>query len=294
MIRIVLSILLVALLGMIVPLPLSAAEKGLILTVELQLKLGDAFLAEHEYYRAVTEYKKLLILFPDSPQTDAALFKIGTAYVQGDELESAARSFASIRERYPESRFAPQAGYQEALCFWRLNRFDEAEAAFNRVVARYPSSSEAPRALLETALVSFDRKDLPAARRELERFLESYPKDQRVGKARGALSLMDEEPPRKSPVVAGFLSALLPGAGHIYAGHYKDGITSLFLNGLFIAGTVVALQQENYAVAGVVGVIGLPFYVGNIYGAANAATKWNISIRRELRGNIAVTLDSPF
>ena len=95
-------------------------------------------------------------------------------------------------------------------------------------------------------------------------------------------------------MVAGFLSALVPGAGHIYAGHYGDGVTSFFLNGLFIAGTVVAVRQENYAVAGAVGAIGLPFYIGNIYGAANAANKWNISVRKDLRNTIAITLDSPF
>jgi len=80
----------------------------------------------------------------------------------------------------------------------------------------------------------------------------------------------------------------------MYAGHYGDGATALLLNGLFIAGTVVAVRQENYAVAGIVGVIGLPFYVGNIYGAANAATKWNLSVRKELRDKLAVTLDYNF
>ncbi|HTY20537.1 MAG TPA: hypothetical protein VMC44_02760, partial [Geobacteraceae bacterium] len=64
--------------------------------------------------------------------------------------------------------------------------------------------------------------------------------------------------------------------------------------GLFIAGTVVAIRQENYAVAGIVGVIGTPFYLGNIYGAANAATKWNLAVRRDLQGKLAVTLDYHF
>lgn len=77
----------------------------------------------------------------------------------------------------------------------------------------------------------------------------------------------------------------------MYAGRYGDGIMALVVNGLFIAGTVVALHEENYAVAAIVGGIGLPFYVGNIYGSANAATKWNIAVRKELRGRIAVTLD---
>jgi tetratricopeptide (TPR) repeat protein len=276
--------------------PLFAAEKGLLLTEEVQVKLGDSFMAEHEYYRAVTEYKKFLVLFPDSEQSDSVLFKIGRAYFGGDELENAARSFAAIGERYPDSTYAPAAGYQAGLCYWRLNRLEEAAAAFTAVATRYPASGDARRALLETALVDFDRKDLPGSQRELERFLATYPQDQRAEKARDAITLLDRDQqlPRKSPVVAGLLSAVVPGAGHIYAGHYGDGVTSFFLNGLFIAGTVVAIRQENYAVAGAVGVVGLPFYIGNIYGAANAATKWNISIRKELRGAIAVTLDSPF
>jgi len=53
----------------------------------------------------------------------------------------------------------------------------------------------------------------------------------------------------------------------------------------------VAIDQENYATAAVVGGIGLPFYLGNIYGAANAAGKWNLALHRDLRDRLAVTLD---
>jgi len=41
----------------------------------------------------------------------------------------------------------------------------------------------------------------------------------------------------------------------------------------------------------VVGGIGLPFYLGNIYGPANAANLWNLSLNRDLRDRLAVTLD---
>jgi tetratricopeptide (TPR) repeat protein len=294
--RTLIRLLLLALFCLAVPAPLSAAGNGIILTEEVQMHLGDSFMAEREYYRAVTEYKKFLFLFPHSEQADSVLFKTGMAYYRGDELETAAGVFTSVGEKYRESRYAPAAGYYAGLCFWRMNRLDEAAAAFSAVATRYPASGDAPRALLEKSLVEFDQRDMHGSREELERFLAAYPHDDRAAGAREALVLLeqDRELPRKSPVVAGILSALVPGAGHIYAGHLGDGITSFFLNGMFIAGTVVAVKQENYPVAGAVGVIGLPFYIGNIYGAANAATKWNISVRKELRGRIAVTLDAPF
>lgn len=292
--RSIFILLLWALAALPLPAALPAAEQGILLTEEVQMKLGDAFAAEREFYRAVTEYKKLLILFPDSAVADEALFKIGMAYYGGDEFGAAARAFASVVKRFPDSRFAPAAGYHLGHSLWRDHRLDEAAAAFTAVAERYPASGDAPRARLEGALVAFDRKDASGSRRELERFLVDYPRDERAAKAREALTLLDREPPRKSPLTAGILSALVPGAGHLYAGHPGDGATSLMLNGLFIAGTVVAVRQENYAVAGVVGAIGLPFYLGNIYGAANAATKWNVGIRKDLRGTLAVTLESPF
>ena len=56
----------------------------------------------------------------------------------------------------------------------------------------------------------------------------------------------------------------------------------------------MAVKQENYAVAGIVGTIGLPFYIGNIYGAANTATKYNLGIRNDLRSKLSVMLDYRF
>lgn len=278
------------------PAMLSAADTGILLTEEVQLRIADAFMDEGEYFRAVTEYKKFLFLFPDSEKADYASFRVGLAHYRGQEYETAAHTFAAVREKYGGSRYAADSEYFEGLCQWMLGRFDRAENAFERVVVLTPSSEYAPLALLGKSLVSFDAKNTPACRNELERFLESYPQDARATNVRKTIALLDEtrELPQKSPVTAGVMSALVPGSGYMYAGRYADGITALIVNGLFIAGTLVAVHQENYAVAAIVGGIGLPFYVGNIYGSANAATKWNIGFRKDLRGKIAVSLDYHF
>lgn len=269
---------------------------GILLTEAVQLKLADAFMAEGEYYRAVTEYKKLLILFPDSKRTEYAEFRIATAYYRGEEYESAARAFAAFQERHPGSGYAAEAGYYEGISHLGLNRPGKAESAFTRVAAAHPDSEYGRRALLGTSLIRFDRNDTAGCRRQLERYLVDYPADDRREQVRDAMGLLERnrEPARKSPLAAGILSALIPGSGQVYAGRYGDGITSFFLNGLFIAGTVMSVKQENYAVAGIVGTIGVPFYVGTIYGAANAATKYNLGIKNDLRRRLSVTLDLPF
>ena len=291
----VLLLLLAAILAALTS-PSWASGKEVVVTETVQLGLADAFLGEGEYYRAVTEYKKFLFLFPDSGKADYALFGVGTAYYRGEEYEPAARTFAAVLEKYGKGAHAAPSAYFKGVSLWKLGRFDRAEAAFDRVAALDPASEYAPLSLIGKSLLSYDARNVPGCRGELARFLESYPQDGRAERVRQTITLLDRnlEVPRKSPAVAGVMSAVVPGSGYMYAGRYGDGVVALIVNGLFIAGTVAAIHQENYAVAAIVGGIGLPFYVGNIYGSANAATKWNIGVRKELREKIAVSLDYRF
>ena len=286
----------VLLLLFLFPVPVTAADESIVLSGDVQMHLGDAFMAEGEYYRAITEYKKYLILFTDGRQRDAALFQTGRAYYLGMEYAPAVQAFAELRSSFPASPHAADAAYLAGICNARLNRPDKAAVAFESAAVMTAAAEIAPKARLGRSFVEFDRGNLTGARDELQRFLADFPADQRSGKVQTALTLLpqDGELPRKSPLAAGIFSALVPGSGHVYAGHYGDGATAFLLDGLFITGTVVAVHHENYAVAGVVGVIGLPFYIGNIYGAANAASRWNLAVRKGLRDRLAVTLDYRF
>jgi tetratricopeptide (TPR) repeat protein len=278
--------------------PAFADRAIIVLSDEVQLKLGDAFSSEGEYYRAITEYKKLLILFPDSPHADFALFKIGMSYYHGEEYEQAVQTFASFRKKFPASSHTYAVSYQQGLALVRLNLPDQASEAFAAAEAASPASaSDQRKAVFGRVLAEYDRGNTDAVRIGLERFMEKHPPDDQGAKqVTTALSMLEQQQDQrsKSPLAAGILSAVVPGSGHIYSGHYGDGFTALLLNGLFIGGTLAAVKQENYPIAAVAAIIGLPFYIGNIYGAANAATKWNIAARKDLRGKLAVTLEYPF
>jgi len=277
--------------------PLSqAAEKGVLLTESVQLKVADAFLEEGEYYRAVTEYKRFLILFPDSERADYAHFKTGLACYQGEEFETAAKSFRYVHERFGDSAYAPQACYLEGLTYWKNRQFGAARNALETVVRAYPQSESAPLALIAAAMLALEQDYLTTSRRSLQTLAGSYPEHPVAPKTSQALKLLDqyETLPRKSEVLAGLMSALVPGSGYFYAEHYGDGITAFVINALAIAGIVTAAGQENYAVAGIVGGVGLPFYFGNIYGSANAAKKWNLAIRKELRNQLELVLSCDF
>ena len=272
--------------------PLHADDGAVLLTGDVQLKIADALMEEGEYYRAVTEYKKFLILFTDSGKADYASFEIAMAYFKGEEFGAAAKSFLAMREKYPESGYAIQAGYFEGSSQWKLKNYDRTREALERLVEEHPESEYAPRSLVVICLAALDEDKAEVSRRALGRFLERYPGHPGEDNVKEAAVQLDRyrELPEKSPVLAGIMSAILPGSGYFYAEHYGDGITAFLINGLFIAGTVTAIHQENYAVAGIVGGIGVPFYLGNIYGSANAAKKWNLGVRNEVIQKINATL----
>jgi len=275
--------------------PLCADDETVLLTGEVQLKIADAFMEEGEYYRAVTEYKRFLILFPNSEKANYATFRIGLAHFKGEEFGTATLSFSILRQKYPGSEYAVEASYLKGVSYWKLKNYIKAQETLETLVDEHPTSEYAPRALLVICLAALDDDRPGPSRRALERVLDRYQQYPNREIVKEAAALIDRyrEHPQKSPVLAGILSALLPGSGYVYAERYGDGLTAFLINGLFIAGTVTAFHHENYAVGTIVGGVGLPFYLGNIYGSANAAKKWNIEMKREVIRKVQTSL-APF
>ena len=247
--------------------PVSSAAQGIELTDDLQMVLGNAFMAEGDYYRAITEYKKLVILFPDSQRLPEALYEIGMAYYKGKDYASAVKSFAKVRQTYASNYFSSAAFY-EGLSYQKLGMPDAAALAYERARlfdVKHPAAVNAHVGLILNATA---QDDIPKTRSELINFQVNYPEDERSTEIQDSFSLLDtyEARSKKSPALAGALSTVLPGSGQMYAEHYKDGLMAFLVNGLLIAGTVAAIDDENYALAGIVGGIGLPFYIGNVYG----------------------------
>ncbi len=100
---------------------------------------------------------------------------------------------------------------------------------------------------------------------------------------------------KKSPFVAGTLSALIPGLGKVYAGKPRQGITSI------IPVAILGLQTfEAYNKAGVksarfiiFGSLFSVFYIGNIWGSVLSVNIVNQEINNEINRQILFNLDIP-
>ena len=273
-----------------------AGEEAVVLTETVQLQVADGFLAEKEYYRAITEYLRFRLLFPNSDRADYALLQIGKAYLQGGEPERAVQNLQRLRENFPASTLSTQSKYLEGLATWKGKKAKEAQGLFEDLVREDPESAYAPRALAAVALIRLETDNPNGAEEALDLFLSKYPDHPRLEQVRSARRLVGEYQslPQKSEVLAGILSGIIPGAGYAYAEEFATGFMSLGVNGAFIAATWAAFANGLEAVGILAGGVGLPFYIGNIYGSALAARKWNQAVKGQARVPVFAALDFVF
>jgi putative component of membrane protein insertase Oxa1/YidC/SpoIIIJ protein YidD len=103
-----------------------------------------------------------------------------------------------------------------------------------------------------------------------------------TGEPARRLSAMDGNGiPRRSRLLSSLLSAVIPGAGHAYAGRAGDGAYSF----LSVAGTGLvawwfaddpATRDRTRVKVSIFGVLAALFYAGNVYGANVAARDYNL------------------
>lgn len=201
-----------------------------------------------EFYRAISEYKRLLHYFPDSSLERAARMRIGEAYLQGGEPGQGIAHLGVLLTLPRMAPFRPELLYLRGIGRLELKRH-----------LPYAQRADHVRAGLN------DLSAIPAG----------WPGRKRVAAFVRAMEAPARPLPSKSPWLAGGLSALLPGAGSAYGGRWSEGALAFFVNALFIGATVEAAREDDDDLAFVLGIGALAFYAGNIYAAVNGAYKFN-------------------
>lgn len=221
-----------------------------------ELLLDDGMLSRYalhlyrngEYYRAVSEYKRLLHFFPDSEYAGKADLQIGRSYMAGGRFDEAIGYWESrIKARETEGASLGPYRILYGISLLDLNRADPFRMRREQVLSAM------------TAFSGVADED-PGGRR-IRDFVDDWK----------ALP----EPETKSPWLAGSMSAVIPGSGSFYTGRKLEGVYAFFLSGLFWLATADAMRNENDALTGLFGFFTLTFYGGNIYTAVNSAHKYN-------------------
>lgn len=252
---------------------------GLLKKNEL-LSFADSLYDEEDYYRAITEYKRLIFHFPSSRAAITATFKIALSYMEGKRYEAAISQLKKLRQLYPTDPLAIEALFLIAEALYNSGNYDEALKYFEEVELGAKSAEMKERTAAAKGWC-LARKGNWTKAADLYSSLQEGTSDIKYGKLSKDLTSA-KKLPQKSPILAGVLSAIIPGSGQLYIGRKQDALVAFLLNGVFIAGAMESFRKNEDATGAILLFFEAGWYAGNIYSATSGAHKYNRKSKEDL------------
>jgi TM2 domain-containing membrane protein YozV len=244
------------------------------LRVEKMLSFADHLFEQGDYYRAITEYERVIFFHPNDPLARTARFQIALSYFKGDRLDQAIDRFRDISRDLPNDEVGRKAYFLLGEAYYQKREYARAVEVFTSFCETYPTDPQADAARIRTGWSYLRQGNWRQASEEFQKLPPDSPLHaQADGLADGSRSYPDI--PKKSPALAGGLSAVLPGAGQLYINRPGDALVSFLLNGAFIWATVEAFHNDNNVTGGILLFFESGWYLGNIYNAVSGAHKYN-------------------
>jgi hypothetical protein len=233
---------------------------------------ADYLYCQQDYLRAAEEYESL----SKTKLSDTILYKIGKSYSIIGNTDKALNYFSSIQSN---SSLLKNAVLEEARIFY----ITEDSYSLNKIVNDVDTSSIE----LKKILIAF------------------YLKANLLDKVNNGLFLFNdddiirlkifyerrENPTYKSEVIAGVLSAIIPGSGKMYVGEWGDGITAFLVTGLFAFLAYDNFRADHTTRAWIFTGLGAFFYAGNVYGSVASAQIFNAKIDFEFNDGLKLFLE---
>ncbi|MEW6685765.1 MAG: tetratricopeptide repeat protein [Candidatus Edwardsbacteria bacterium] len=217
----------------------------------LILQFAESLESEGDYYRAVSEYKRFLYFSKDTLQSDKILYKISSLYEKMGKPENALDILMRI-QRKEEKKYLFELGKVHFL----MKNYENARSFWN--------GNDTLRGW-------------------------TYLKEKDFSKAKKFLGHIDNLHSKK-PILAAFLSSLVPGLGRVYAGRSGDGVSSFLLTVSSGLSAYKYYRQGEKVPAVVFGSIGLFFYLGDIYGSVLSVKLYNEKKAKDFIGKIEARL----
>jgi tetratricopeptide (TPR) repeat protein len=236
-------------------------------------RMGRSFAFEKDFYRALTCFKRALLLIPPA-NLERRLeieYEIFLAYYLSDKFQDAIEVFEGgqlffATDLFPAihellillyDAYLKNNQPEKALKILTIIESTEQEIANKLNLGSAIRDADFPK--MKMALTTTETDDEMPSRLQvnLNSFLTEYQKSS------------------KSISKAKILNAVLPGAGYFYVGQRKSAMTSFIINALFIA-AAYQLFDRGYVPAGLaLSSLEMGWYFGGINGAGIEAKEYN-------------------
>jgi tetratricopeptide (TPR) repeat protein len=228
-----------------------------------ELLIADTFVRENDLYRAITGYKRALILLPnDQPYRQQQIeYDIILGYYLGEKYQDAVETFEKSSLSSISSRFLAFDNLLSIIydSYVKVNNCAKAEKVFEFLQKCRPEISQRFAHADDVINARFSALENPeiSPNENLTLLLENYHKE------------------AKSVSKAKALNAILPGAGYYYIGQKNTAFTAFIVNSLFIAATYYFFDSGNWPAGIITTSLEMGWYLGGINGAGLGAKERN-------------------
>ncbi len=250
-------------------------------------RYGLALYADRDLYRAITEFSRFITYYPAHPLADDAQFLVGECYFLGARYGSAAKAYDRVMEKQHDAAYnflplkaalADFLGKRYEPCRSRCRKIIEKELEAVRPAPSRPDLAEyliycshVEEAKYEDAYATLT--ELKDRKTWISSTMEIMPNE----------LLRGTDLPEKNKIAGGILSAIIPGAGQVYAHRWENAVGSFILTGLFTWGSYESFKRDNNTAGYIFASVALTFYMGNIYNGAVSVTEYNEDLHEEFK-----------
>lgn len=250
-----------------------ADASPLVIDANAQYKFAQELFNKEAYSPAIAEFQRFIHFFPDDFRIPAAISYMGKSHFNNGRYDEAIKTFQNLINRYDGNKKALPAFFDISECYLRLQQPQQALISLQNLIKVSDDLKLTDKAYYRMGWISVEIGSRQDAVNAFEMITPQFRKEKTVNKLTETLKT-DKKNLFKNPQLAGVLS-IIPGAGQLYCGRYKDALSAIIVNGGLIWAAVESFDNELYALGTTISIFGFGFYTGNIYGAITSAHKYN-------------------
>ncbi len=265
-----------------------------------ETQFADALMHQADYFRAITEYKRVVFYSTSDSAKDYCLGQISKAYRKSMKYESATEYAAELLAR---SKIGSYNWYWSNLLLglsYQESNMPQLALQYFNTALEYPDSIQL--AQLYLGAVYFSLNDIEKSLEYFRAVVDNETSDRRKKDIDAIIADIEQYSglPSKSPFLASALSLCVPGAGQVYSNHYYDAVQAFLYTAAAAVSTYAMYNYEHSHEGKLVWTyVGLAFtttfHISNIIGANRTAQYYNWKLHENVAQRIRdrITLFEP-
>jgi len=254
------------------------------------IKTAEHYYKSGEYYNTITESMRYQHLFPEGDLYPRSMILMGKSYYRGGNAEKALDAFTGCYNRFTKGTEGEEGLYYSGIVRILSGSYYFGGRTFQEYNFVYKGGLFYEDSVFNLCRASILAENYDDAARRINEYKKYFPEGKYLSEAE-RLSIMigmERSRDKKSPLVAGLSSAVIPGSGYFYTGNYRLGFLSFITNGALLFLAYDGYRKGDSFQMFFFSVVEFSFYNYSIVGSIKSAQEYNDSsiMKKEILAGI--------